>query len=190
MGKILIIGSSYSIKNTFSKKFLNENVQFINFRTIWNKRKIPTYDIIILSGYHHKLLKYDLDNFNEYVRNYYKFILDLKNKTNTLIFISTYIPKKISFSRVVYFYKKIVKKLFEKKGIQILSFKKIVDDKFKDTLIFKVLKKTNFEFTDQKDLIKFTNKYLLNKISEPKFFFIKITRPILIERFLRLLDFD
>ena len=94
MGKILIIGSSYSIKNTFSKKFLNENVQFINFRTIWNKRKIPTYDIIILSGYHHKLLKYDLDNFNEYVRNYYKFILDLKIKQILLYLFQLIYQKK------------------------------------------------------------------------------------------------
>ena len=44
-------------------------------------REKSQHDIIILSGYHHKLLKYDLDNFNEYVRNYYEFILDLKNKT-------------------------------------------------------------------------------------------------------------
>ena len=94
MLKILIIGSSYSIKNTFAKKFNNEKIKFINFRKIWNLRNLDKFDIIILSGFHHKIFQLQLKNLNNYIFDYKNFIKYLISKTNKLILISTFIPKK------------------------------------------------------------------------------------------------
>ena len=190
MGKILIIGSSYSIKNTFSKKYLKDDIDFVNFRFIWENRDIDNYDIIILSGYHHKILQYDFSQFNHYIESYFNFILHISKKTQTLFFISTYIPKRISLSRVVFMYKKLSDMLQYNKTIKILSFKKIIDDKFRNSLIFKFLKLINFEFTDQNYLINFTNKFYTKEVSKPKFFFLKLKRYIFFERIIRLFDFD
>ena len=122
MGKILIIGSSYSIKNTFSKKYLKDDIDFVNFRFIWENRDIDNYDIIILSGYHHKILQYDFSQFNHYIESYFNFILHISKKTQTLFFISTYIPKRISLSRVVFMYKKLSDLLQYNKTIKIINF--------------------------------------------------------------------
>ena len=55
MAKILIIGSSYSIKNTFAKKYINDDIFYLNFRDVWKKREIDKYDLIILSGFHRSI---------------------------------------------------------------------------------------------------------------------------------------
>ena len=57
MRKILIIGSSFTIKETFSKKFINDQVNFCNFRDCWENRNLDFYDVIVLSGYHHIILQ-------------------------------------------------------------------------------------------------------------------------------------
>ena len=56
MGKVLIVGSSHSIVETFSKKFIDDDLNFLNFRTVWKNRNIDYYDVIVVSGYHHQLL--------------------------------------------------------------------------------------------------------------------------------------
>ena len=43
-------------------------------------------------------------------------------------------------------------------------------------------------FTDQKELIKNTNNYLLKDIPKPKFFFLNVKRFMFFERILRIFD--
>ncbi len=190
MLKILIIGSSYSIKNTFVKKFNNEKIKFINFRKLWNLRNIDKFDIIILSGFHHKISKIQIKNLDNYVFDYKKFIDYLTSKTNKLILISTFIPRKKSFSRVVYFYVNLLNDVNYNKKIVVYSFKKIMDDKLKNTLFGKLLNILKIETTTQNDLIYNTDKFIYKKIKKPNFHFLKFTRAVFIERLLRLFDVD
>ena len=188
MNKILIIGSSYSIKSTFAKKFYNHKIIFINFRQIWNYKDIENFDVIILSGFHQKILKKNLKDLDKYIDDYLKFTLFLKSKADQLFFISTFIPSKKSFSRVVYFYNHLLTSLVENKRINVLSFPKIVDKNFKKKTIFKILNLFKIRFTNQDDLINNTENYILKNVPKPRFFFLRIPRNMLIERFLRLLD--
>ena len=190
MLKILIIGSSYSIKNTFAKKFNNEKIKFINFRKIWNLRNLDKFDIIILSGFHHKIFQLQLKNLNNYIFDYKNFIRYLISKTNKLILISTFIPKKKSFSRVVYFYVNILNDFVNNKKVVVLSFKKIMDDKLKNSLVGKLLNILKIETTTQNNLINNTNEFVYTKIKKPKFIFLKYTRTVFIERLTRLFDVD
>ena len=190
MRKILIIGSSFSIKETFSKKFINDKVNFCNFRACWENRNLDFYDVIVLSGYHHIILQKSFNEFNEYINHYLKFVSYLQSKTESLYFISTYIPKKLSFSRLVFFYRFTLERLFNKKKITIIYFKKILDSKNRNNLIIKMLKIIGMKFTKQIEIIKFTDNFYLKSLPNPNFYFLKIRRPIIIERILRLLDID
>ena len=105
MSKILIIGSSYSIKDTFSKKFNSETLTFLNFRDAWLKKEVSMYDMIIVSGFHHNKVKESFIDFKKYIIEYFNFILFLESRSSKLILISTYIPSKLSFSRVAFFTK-------------------------------------------------------------------------------------
>ena len=188
MNKMLIVGSSYSIKSTFAKKFFNHKIVFINFRQIWNHKDIENFDVIIVSGFHQTILKKSLIDIDKYIDDYLKFTLFLKSKTDQLFLISTFIPPKRSFSRVVYFYKNLLIRIFEQKKIRVLSFPKIVDKKIEKKIIFKILNLFKIQFTNQEDLINNTEKYILKSVSEPNFFLLRIPRNMLIERFLRLFD--
>lgn len=190
MRKILIIGSSFSIRETFSKKFINDKIYFCNFRTIWDKRNLDFYDVIILSGYHHYILQEDLKKLNEYIYKYSKFLIDLKLNTNSLFLISTYIPNKLSFSKVAFFYREIIEKTITEKNIKILYFKKIIDSRNRNSLLIKILKIIGIKFTTQNQLINNTDNFYLEYLPNPKFYFLKIKRPKIIEMLLRLLDFD
>ncbi len=190
MLKILIIGSSYSIKNTFAKKFNNEKIKFINFRELWNLRNIDNFDIIILSGFHHEISRIQIKNLNNYIFDYKKFIDYLISKTNKLILIATFIPSKKSFSRVVYFYVNLLNDINYNKKIVVYSFKKIMDDKLKNTILGKLLNIMKIETTLQNDLIYNTDKFIYKKIKKPNFYFLNFTRTVFIERLLRLFDVD
>ena len=124
MKKILIIGSSYSIKDTFSKKFNSYSITYLNFRDAWLLNKFGTYEKILVSGFHHKQINNKYLNFYEYIFDYLKFVENLKLNCNKLILVSTFIPKKISFSRVVFFYKILLDNILTKKNINFFCFKK------------------------------------------------------------------
>ena len=188
MAKILIIGSSYSIKNTFAKKYINDDIFYLNFRDVWKKREIDKYDLIILSGFHRSITHIKLFEIKYYIEEYQNFVDFLSKRTNKIIFISTFIPQKISFSRIVYFYQNINKILISYDKLIILSFKKINDDKFKRSLSGKIINFFSFKVTSQDDLIKNTKNYILKKLNHPRILFIKVPRSIFIERLLRLLD--
>tara|TARA_Y100000389_G_C17217054_1_gene391438 strand:- start:50 stop:622 length:573 start_codon:yes stop_codon:yes gene_type:complete len=188
MIKVLIIGSSYSIKNTFSKKYISDDVHFINFREIWNNRKIENFDIIIISGFHQEIVRNKFSDFERYVEDYTDFIKYLKNKSKKIFLISTFIPQKRSFCRVVFFYYKLVNKIIDHNDTFIISFKKIINNELKQSYFFKILKLFNVQFTEQDTLIEFTKKYYLTSIPQPKFFFLKIRRIMTMERILRIFD--
>ena len=77
-----------------------------------------------------------------------------------------------------------------RKKIEILSFKKIIDEKNKNKITLKILGALGFNFTQQIDVIKNMNKYLLKIIPNTFFFCLKIKRNISVERILRIIDFD
>ena len=190
MSSVLIIGSSHSIVETFSKKFINEDLAYLNFRDVWNNRKIDNYDFIVLSGYHHQILGENINSLDIYIQDYNKFILEISKKTKSLLFISTFVPNKSSFSRVAFFYNSLQKKLINRKNIKILVFKKIIDSKMKKSPFFYFLQKIGLQFTAQSKIINFTEQFYLKKLKRPRFYFLKIKRPVFIERILRLFDRD
>ena len=122
MTKVLIIGSSYIIKNTFSKKYIKDDVRFINFREIWNNRKVENFDIIVISGFHQEIMKIKFSDFERYIEDYVSFIKYLKNNSKKIFLISTFIPHRRSFSRVVFFYYKLANKIINYNDISIISF--------------------------------------------------------------------
>ena len=188
MSKILIIGSSYTIKNTFKKKYLIDELTFLDFRQLWNKRELQQFDKIILSGFHRKILNKNKNIINIYIEEYNDFVIYLLKHCSELYLISTFIPNKISFSRVVFFYQNLLIKIFSYKNIFILSFPKIIDSSFKGKIIYKILNFFNISLTEQNYLIKYTEKFILKKISKPRFFFLKIPRNMFLERLLRIFD--
>jgi hypothetical protein len=188
MKKVLIIGSSYSIKNTFSKKYIKDDVYFANFREIWSNREVENFDIIVISGFHQEITKNKFNDFEKYVDDYVTFINHLKNNSKKIFLISTFIPHRRSFSRVVFFYYSLVNKIINYDDIFIISFKKIINEELKKKNFFKILKLFNLEFTEENILINFTEKYYLTNIPKPRFFLLKIRRTMIIERILRILD--
>ena len=87
MLKVLIIGSSYSIKKIFAKKYENHNVHYVSFRKLWENRSIDKFDIIILSGFHFKILNSKINLVNNYIDDYYEFINFLSKKTKKIFFL-------------------------------------------------------------------------------------------------------
>ena len=188
MSKILIIGSSYTIKNTFKKKYLIDELTFLDFRQLWDKRELQQFDKIILSGFHRKILNKNKNIINTYIEEYNNFIIYLLNHCTELYLISTFIPNKISFSRVVYFYQNLIIKIFSYKNMFVLSFPKIIDSSFKEKINYKILNIFKINFTEQNYLIKYTEEFILKQISKPRYFFLKIPRNMFLERLLRILD--
>lgn len=188
MSKILIIGSSYTIKSTFKKKYLIDELTFIDFRQLWNKRELQQFDKIILSGFHRKILNKNKYIINTYIEEYNDLILYLLKHCTELYLISTFIPNKVSFSRVVFFYQNLLIKIFSYKNMYVLSFPKIIDSGFKEKISYKILNFFKISLTEQDYLIKHTEKFILKQISKPRYFFLKIPRNMFLERLLRILD--
>ena len=190
MRKILIIGSSYIIKNTFKKKFSNDEIIFNEFRKIWNQRNIEKFDIIIISGFHREILYKNKNYINEYTNKYYNFIKYLVVNCDQLYLISTFIPNYFSLSRVVFFYRSLILKSLLNKKINIISFPKIINKKFENKKLFKILKLFKIKLTDQDYLINNTEKFFLKSLPNTKFFLLNIPRIMFVERLIRLIDID
>ena len=75
MSKILIIGSSYTIKSTFKKKYLIDELTFLDFRQLWDKRELQQFDKIILSGFHRKILDKNKNIIKTYIDEYNYFVI-------------------------------------------------------------------------------------------------------------------
>tara|TARA_B100001057_G_scaffold213226_1_gene213572 strand:+ start:1209 stop:1814 length:606 start_codon:yes stop_codon:yes gene_type:complete len=190
MRKILIIGSSYIIKKTFKKKFSKDDITFTEFRKIWEQKNIEKFDIIILSGFHRKILHKKISYIEGYILKYDNFINFLTKNCDQLYLISTFIPNYYSFSRIVFFYKSLILKSMLNHKVKVISFRKIIDEKFKNKLFFKILKLLKFNLTDQEYLINNTEKFILKDVPITKILLLGIPRLMLIERIIRLLDID
>tara|TARA_Y100000996_G_C22483297_1_gene627123 strand:- start:82 stop:687 length:606 start_codon:yes stop_codon:yes gene_type:complete len=190
MRKILIIGSSYIIKKTFKKKFLKDDITFTEFRKIWEQKNIEKFDIIILSGFHRKILHKKISYIKGYILKYDNFINFLTKNCDQLYLISTFIPNSYSFSRIVFFYKSLILKSMLNQKVKVISFPKIIDEKFKNKFFFKFLKLLKFKLTDQEYLINSTEKFILKDVPITKILLLEIPRIMLIERIIRLLDID
>ena len=190
MRKILIIGSSYIIKKTFKKKFLKDDITFTEFRKIWEQKNIEKFDIIILSGFHRKILHKKISYIEGYILKYDNFINFLTKNCDQLYLISTFIPNYYSFSRIVFFYKSLILKSMLNHKVKVISFRKIIDEKFKNKLFFKILKLLKFNLTDQEYLINNTEKFILKDVPITKILLLGIPRLMLIERIIRVLDID
>ena len=188
MLKILIIGSSYSIKEVFSKKYENEKISYVNFRKLSEITFKEFYDIIVLSGFDRKILYINISELDSYVVDYYKMVERLSKNTKKLILISTFIPSIKTYSRIVYFYYELFKKITNLKNVEVLSFKKILDQNQLGMYKRKILELLNFNFTNPSEIISDIDKFKLVKVIKPKFSMINIPRTIFFERITRLLD--
>ena len=167
-----------------------ESISFLNFREAWSARDVKSYDMIILSGFHHNIIKKDIVDLKNYVKEYFDFVLFLESKSDEIILVSTFIPSKFCFSKVVFFYKNIVSLVLYRKKIKIAAFKKVIIEKHENKIFFKILKFCGLKFTNQINLVNNIENHYIIKIPTPSFFFLNIKRNMLIERFLRIFYFS
>jgi len=91
--KILIIGSGKDIQRTFKFIFNNHEIKTIGFRYAWkNHKKINKTNKILLSGFDYNMCSMKYLDFLTYIKNYYKFILNIKKKMRCVI-CGIYRPK-------------------------------------------------------------------------------------------------
>jgi hypothetical protein len=193
--KILIIGSSYSIKKTFSDIYNDKyKIDYINFRETWrNPKSINRYEIIIVSGFHFFICYLSLASLGNYINKYIKYLNSIKAKCTKVILITTFINSKKSLSRVVYFYYNLLLTLKNRsllKKFNILTFRKIhfiKNNIFYKIFLKKILESKFLQFNQVDCFKKKINKYKLKKIQKINFIFIKFPRTRLIDRVLRLI---
>ncbi len=191
--KILIIGSGKDIQHTFKFIFHNHKIKTIGFRYAWkNHKKINKTNKILLSGFDHNMCSMKYLDFLTYIKNYYKFILNIKKKCDVLYVVSTDLNIKLSISRVVYFYLKIVnliKQNYKNNNIKIIMFDTIVGtrnnlpNKIKISL-FNILKIKKIYYKQIKLLI---NNNFLSKRFKIKFYLIEFPRKRITDKFFRLI---
>ena len=188
MKNILLIGSSEVIKKFVNQNFKNNNITYISFRDSWKKIVKSKFDIIIVSGFHFEITTMNLKSLKYYVNNYFYYLKSLSQNCKKIYLISTYLNVKNSFSRVVYFYFLISKKIKNKKlEINILSFNSLLNlnnNKIK-ILIYKILKKKFHTDYLRNENIK---NYLVKKINYINFVFIFIPRLRVIDKIIRIFD--
>lgn len=187
--KVLIIGSSKTIKlimqSLFNKKF---KLYFKNFRNVWlSKNNSQKFEYIVLSGFHYKICTMNNNKLNNYIREYYNFIKKLEKQCKNLILITTYLHLDYSFCRVVFFYYNLVTKfkLLEIKKLSIYNFRKALNMTLLNKCLKKILIKFNFKNIDE--IHKNIKNYQFTKIKKINFYLIKIPRPRMVDRLLRLI---
>lgn len=188
MLNILLIGSSKVIKKFINEKFKTDNIKYLSFRESWTENIRSTNDVIIVSGFHYSITSMKFEKLEKYINDYFEYLKRMSLNCKQIYFISTDLNLKISFSRVVYFYFFLFKKINDQKlNIKVLSFNSLLDlneNKIK-ILIYKILKK-KFHI----DYLKDTSfeKLLIKKIHDIKFKFILLPRSRNIDRLLRIFE--
>lgn len=189
--KILIIGSGKDIVKTFEYTFQNFEKEKISFRKAWKNYKIiKKKNIILVSGFHFEICEMKYSDFLIYIKDYINFLVYLKNNCKILYLVSTDLNIKISFSRVVFFYFKILKLLRKKriKNLKVLMFDTLVgfnsnlQNKFK-LVFFNIFKIKTMNFKKMKVLIKYKMDI---KNFDIGFYFLKIPRKRNFDRIIRL----
>ena len=193
--KILIIGSSYSIKRAFSDIYsLKYTIDYINFRDSWrNPKSIKQYELIIVSGFHFFICYLSLASLANYIDKYIKYLNNIRTKCKKTILIITFVKSKNSLSRVVFFYYNLLltlKNSFLIKNFNILTFRKvhfINNNNFYQIFLKKILESKFFKFNHINYFKKNIDKYKLKKLQKINFIFVKFPRTRLIDRILRLI---
>jgi hypothetical protein len=193
--KILIIGSSYTIKRVFTEIYGSKyKIDNISFRESWRSlASNKQYKIIIISGFHFYICYYPLCTIGHYIDNYIKYLNKIRLKNSQVMLISTFINSKYSFSRVVYFYYNLIltlKKRHLLKNFVILTFRKIHfknNNNIYNIFLKKLLESIFLQFVHIDYFKKNIYKYKLHKLHKINFFFLKFPRPRLIDRILRLI---
>lgn len=193
--KILIIGSSYSIKKIFTEIYRSKfKIDYINFRDSWRCfASIKEYKKIIISGFHFYICYSSLYSVNYYINNYIKYLIKIRQKNSQVILISTFLNSKYSLSRVVYFYYNLILNLKKRNLIKkfiILTFRKIHfknNNNIYNTFLKKLLESFFLQFIHIYYFKKNINKFKLQKLHKVNFYFLKFPRPRFIDRILRLI---
>mgnify|MGYP001146809325 CR=1 FL=1 len=187
--KTLLIGKSLIIKKAIFYFFKNKKIKNLSFRKSWNNlNSIGNFEYIIVSGFHFeicKIKKYELD---KYILKYSNYIHRISGKCKKVYLICTDLNLSHSFSRVVYFYYNLLKKLKKNKYVEILSFKTLygIEKKSHQKLKILILKFIGVKIVHYKNLTKILNKYKLSKKKIIKFYLIKVPRSRNFDRLIRL----
>ena len=185
----LLIGKSLVIKKAFFYLYKNKKIRNLSFRKSWNNLSlIGNFEHIIVSGFHFdicKMTKHELDN---YILEYSDYIYGITNKCKKVYLICTDLNLPYSFSRVVYFYYNLLKKLKKNKKIEVLSFEFVygIEKKIHEKLKIFILKLLGYKIIHYKNLIKSINKNKFHKKKSIKFYLIKLPRPRFFDRLIRL----
>ena len=185
----LLIGKSLIIRKAFFHLFKNKKINNLSFRKSWkNLSIIKKYNYIIVSGFHFSICNMTKKELDNYIIKYSKYIYALSKKCKKVYLISTDINISHSFSRVVYFYYNLLKKVKRKPKIKILLLGFLYGD---ETNIFEklkiiILKSANYKLINYKNLNKNIKKYNLKKNKKIKFYLINCPRPRFFDRLIRL----
>ncbi len=187
--KVTIIGQSKDLVKTFNYFFKKKTNEDISFRKAWNNLKlVKKSHIIVVSGFHHEICNLPSAKLLIYINKYHKFLLKLKKKCSNLYIISTDLRFIYSFSRVLYFYYLLNKKIKTKDNLRIVSFETLYGfeksffGKFK-ILLFKLFNIRIFHYKTINK--KFKNSKIKINPKKIKFFFIDYPRSRKVDRIIR-----
>ena len=159
---ILLIGKSVIIKKAFYNFYKNKKIKNLSFRKSWNNLDlIGNFENIIISGFHFNICNMSKHELDKYILKYFNYICKISGKSKRVYLISTNLDLSHSFSRVVYFYYNLLKKIRKNRRIEVLTFKYIYgnEKKYHEKLKIFILKFLGYE------IIHFNN---LNKNKFPK----------------------
>ena len=181
----LLIGKSLIIKKAIFHLFKNKKINNLSFRKSWNNSSlIKKFEHIVVSGFHFDICKMTKQELDNYILEYSNYIYRVKSKCKKVYLISTDLDLSYSFSRVVYFYYNLLKKIKKSKRIEVLSFKYIYgnEKKYHEKLKIFILKFLGYEIIHFNNL----NKNKFPKKKPIKFYLIKLPRPRFFDRLIRL----
>ena len=183
--KTLLIGKSLIIKKAIFYLFKNKKIKNLSFRKSWNNLDlIGNFENIIISGFHFNICNMSKHELDKYILKYFNYICKISGKSKRVYLICTNLDLSHSFSRVVYFYYNLLKKIKKSKRIEVLSFKYIYgnEKKYHEKLKIFILKFLGYEIIHFNNL----NKNKLPKKKPIKFYLIKLPRPRFFDRLIRL----
>ena len=183
--KTLLIGKSLIIKKAIFYLFKNKKIKNLSFRKSWNNLDlIGNFENIIISGFHFNICNMSKHELDKYILKYFNYICKISGKSKRVYLISTNLDLSHSFSRVVYFYYNLLKKIRKNRRIEVLTFKYIYgnEKKYHEKLKIFILKFLGYEIIHFNNL----NKNKFPKKKPIKFYLIKLPRPRFFDRLIRL----
>ena len=129
---ILLIGKSVIIKKAFYNFYKNKKIKNLSFRKSWDNLKlIGNFEYIIVSGFHFDICKMTKHELDKYILKYSNYISRINKKCKKVYLVCTDLNLAHSYSRVVYFYYHLLKKLKKSKKIKVLDFEYLYGDEKK-----------------------------------------------------------